>query len=100
MDEAVHAASFYQTFQQVKKNPVVKETVGKRKIAQLADNPAWIELKKEIDKAIHDLESMRFIKENDTPESLGLRVMAAQVAIDYLKQVSNAPEFYRAVNTK
>lgn len=92
-NEALHASNFFQTFQNITKNPeVTKKITQSEKIARLAHSDDWQAMEEAISLRIKFLKDQSYIKSGDTAESVGLRVLAAQVAIEYLEDIKNLPQ--------
>lgn len=87
--------SILESFQRLTERPVIKkQTTTQSKIANLADSDSFKALQEVIDVWIQELQSIPINPKTDTPESIGFRYMASQVAIEYLKDVKNLPKRY------
>lgn len=102
-EQAIHAGSdtIFASYHKLQERPEVRHKVNEReKIARLANNDNFKELKKVIDRRIQELTELTDIGPGDTVESIGFRFIAAKIAKEYLEEIRDLPEKYKRFTTK
>lgn len=93
-ETAIHAGAdtILPTYRKMAEQPVIKEAEGrKEKFARLADHEGWKEMELVINQFIEELKNIKVNPQTDTPESVGFRYLAADIAAGYLQEIINTP---------
>lgn len=97
--EAVQSQqSVFESFDKLTKRPEIKKQVTKQgKIASLANSDSWKALQEVIDDYIKSIENINIDPVKDTVEAVGFRYLASRATIEYLRDIRNLPERYKAL---
>lgn len=91
----------FESLQKLVDKPVIKKSTDRQsKIASLANNDGYKALCEVIDMWVESLRNIPIDPKTDDVTSVGFRYLASQVTIDYLEDLKQMPERFRALQEK